>query len=266
MTDAETGLPIANIHLAAGPEGVPDLGHLVDANTDDSGNYTLKGLPEGIIEIHSDDTRGYIDEMDRTVTVGIAEMVTGFDYILLRGATISGRVTDVDTGLPIADVRIKAEEDGESPGGTSDADTGRDGRYSLSGLIPGVYVLTAEGETEGYIRESYDDKHAWEDAARLDVTGTGEVEGIDFGLKQGATKSGRVIDAETGRFIANMDVNATLVGGDDVSWGETDRDGRYALKGIPDGVIEVVVAGQGYLQSSKTVTVRDSQDLTDIDF
>ena len=171
----------------------------------------------------------------------------------------------MDTGFPISDVTVGAERDREGTG-DSDAESGDDGRYTVGGLAPGVYVLTAEGETKGYIRELYDDKHAWEDAARVVVTGTEALEGIDFGLKRGATISGTVIDAETGLPIANMDVEATLADGDEVSSGETDIDGRYALKEIPDGVIEVVVAGQGYLQTSKTVTVRDGQDVTDFDF
>ena len=265
VSDAETGLPIANVDVAAGPKGVPDSSHLSRVRTDVNGNYTLMGLPEGIIEIHSDDTQGYIGHMDRTVTVGISEEVTGIDYSLHRGATISGRVTDVETGLPISGVKIQAEEVGEGRTRSRD-DVGDDGRFTIGGLTPGVYVVTAEGETKGYVRELYDDKHARADAALVAVTGTDAVEGIDFGLKRGATISGRVMDAGTGLPIANMDVKATLGDGDDLSWSETNIYGRYTLKGIPDGVMEVVVAGQGYLQTSKTVTIRGGQNLTGIDF
>ena len=264
MTDAETGLPIANIDVAAGPKVVGDLGHLSVVKTDDNGNFTLMGLPSGIIEIHSDDTQGYINDMDRTVTVSISETLTGFNYSLRRGATISGRVTDVDTGLPISGLSIRTEDDRGGTGGSFDS--GRDGRYTIVGLSPGVYVVTAEGETKGYIRELYDDKYAWEDAARVTVKGAEVVEGIDFDLKRGATVSGTVVDAETGLPIANMDIKATLADGDDISSTQTNINGRYILKGIPDGVIEVVVAGQGYLQASNTVTVRNGQDVTDFDF
>ena len=184
---------------------------------------------------------------------------------LTRGATISGRVVDVDTGLPIANVRMRADDPATRRGPR--ADTGRDGRYSLSGIGPGVYIVSADGVAKGYIVENYDDKLAWEDAARFSVTGTEVVEGIDFGLKRGATISGRVIDAVTGLPIAKMAVRAAPVdGGADISWDETDIDGRYTLKGIPDGPVEVFVVGQGYIRMSKTLMVRDGQDLTDIDF
>ena len=42
--------------------------------------------------------------------------------------------------------------------------------------------------------------------------------------------------------------------------------GRYVLTGIPDGLIEVEVSGQGYIEMRKIATVRDGQDVTDFDF
>jgi len=183
---------------------------------------------------------------------------------LMRGATISGRVVDVDTGLPIANVRMRADDPATRRGPR--ADTGPDGRYSLT-VAPGVYIVSADRVAKGYIIENYDDTYAWGDAARFTVIGTEVVEGIDFGLKRGATISGRVIDAVTGLPIVRMDVRAAPAnGGADISWGETDLDGRYTLKGIPDGVVEVFVAGQGYILMSKTVAVRNGQNVTGVDF
>ena len=183
---------------------------------------------------------------------------------LTRGATISGRVVDVDTGLPIANVRMRADDPATRRGPR--ADTGPDGRYSLT-VAPGVYIVSADRVAKGYIIENYDDTYAWEDAARFVITGTEVVEGIDFGLKRGATISGRVIDAVTGLPIVRMAVRAAPAdGGADISWGETDIDGRYILKGIPDGVVEVFVAGQGYVRMSKTVAVRNGQNVTGVDF
>ena len=261
VTDAETGLPIGSMEFGDDDEDISE------ARTDDNGNYVFRGLPAGLIRFHVHDRQGYIvQEGDFWAeTVGPGEQVEGVNFTFKRGATISGRVTDVDTGLPISDVTVGAERDQEGTG-YSDVESGDDGRYTLGGLTPGDYVISTDRDTKDYIRELYDDKYAWRDAARVAVTGTDVVEGIDFGLKRGATISGTVIDAQTGLPIFNMDVIANLSDWDDISASETDMDGRYALKGIPDGVIEVVVAGQGYLETTKTVTVRNGQDVTDVDF
>jgi len=173
-------------------------------------------------------------------------------------------VIDVDTGLPIANVRMRADDPDSRRGPR--ADTGTHARSTLIGLSPGIYIVSADGIAIGYIRENYDDTAAREDAARFAVTGTEVVEGIDFGLKRGATISGRVIDALTGLPIARMEVRATPVDGDDISWAETNIEGRYTLKGIPDGAVKVVVFGQGYIQTIKTAIVRNGQDVMDFDF
>lgn len=265
VTDAETGLPIANMQFGADLGG--DEEDISQAETDDSGNYVFRGLPAGLIRVHVHERQSYIvQERDIfTQTVGSGEELEGVNLSFKRGATISGRVTDVDTGLPISDVTIAAERDREGTG-YSDTQTGDDDIYTVGGLPPGDYFISTDRDSKGYIRELYDDKYAWEDGARVAVTGTAAVEGIDFGLKQGATIAGTVRDAQTGVPIANMDVNANLSDWEDISATATDMDGRYTLKGIPDGVIEVVVAGQGYLPISKTVTVQDGKDVTDFDF
>ena len=90
--------------------------------------------------------------------------------------------------------------------------------------------------------------------------------GIDFGLTLGATISGRVTDGETGLPIAGMDVHAGVVGRDHSSWTRTDRNGEYVARGLPDGVIEVSVGGQRYIEQRKTITIRDGVDVTGFDF
>ena len=77
---------------------------------------------------------------------------------------------------------------------------------------------------------------------------------------------GRIVDASTGLPFFDMWLNARLMGGDNLSWANTDGDGRYVLRGIPGGLIEVEVGGRGYLEVRRAVTVRDGQDVTGFDF
>ena len=60
------------------------------------------------------------------------------DLTISRGASISGRVTETGTGLPVKDMDIHSSSM-QHYGGNSVSDG--DGRYMISGLIPGTYEL-----------------------------------------------------------------------------------------------------------------------------
>ena len=63
-----------------------------------------------------------------------------------RGSTISGRVIDADTSVPIVDICLEAQSqgwDGSNGWGCTDAD----GIYLLDGLAPGSYRIRVEAET-----------------------------------------------------------------------------------------------------------------------
>ena len=196
--------------------------------------------------------------------MGAAEAVKGVDFDLTFGATISGRVTDEDTGLPIPNVRVNADQknwNGPSSGASTDAD----GRFKIWGVAPGTYILKAEGDWEGYIREIYNDTLSWGDADLVVVRGTEPVHGIHFSLERGASISGQIVD-ESGHPIPNLDVSAGPVYGDHVSWTRTDGNGVYVLRGLPDGVIEIFVNGQDYIEGRMTVTIREGTDIVGLDF
>jgi len=210
------------------------------------------------------DGKEYIQERTR-VRISEAEPVEGIDFDVTLGATISGRVTDVDTGLPISNVWVNADNTNwEEP--SSGASTDAYGRYDIRGVAPGMYVIRAEGDRQGFIRETYDDALSWEDANPVVVRGTEQVQGIDFTLKLGATISGQIVDAATGLPIPNADVSAGLVQGNHVSWARTDGAGVYVLRGLPDGVIEISVRGEDFIEQSRTVVIRNGMDINSFNF
>ena len=265
VIDAESGLPIPNIQMDAGPiHG----NHLSWARTDGSGRYILRGLPDGLMEVWANG-RSYVEQA-QPVRINQSTPFERADFVLRLGTTISGRVTDVDTGLPVSNVEIVAENlDRDGP--SSDARADLDGRYTLEGVAPGSYVIRVEGEWSNnvranYVREYYDDQLRWDEADLVNVDGTRPVVGIDFGVNRGATIAGRIIDAGTGLPIPNMEVDAGPMGGNGLAWARTDGNGQYVLRGIPDGVMEVWVRGQGYIEVGKTVTIIDGQDVTDLNF
>ena len=87
-----------------------------------------------------------------------------------------------------------------------------------------------------------------------------------IGLKLGAVMSGRVIDAETGLPVADVEVYGGPVEEGYLAWTRTDSNGVYILMGLPDGVIEVVVSGQGYIEERRFVTILGGVEVTGVDF
>ena len=210
--------------------------------------------------------QNYIEGRARVETRD-TEAATAPDIRLRRGATISGRVVDAVTGNPIVNAGVTA--DGiDGSGRHAHQHTGSNGRYVMRGVAPGSYTIRTdpEGQARDYIQGYYEGSLTREGAKTVTVAGTEVVGDVDFQLGQGATISGRVIDAETGSPIAGMKVRARMPRGDNGSESRTDGQGNYVLKGIPDGVIEVVVEGQGYIEVRRTVTVRDGADVTGFDF
>ena len=181
------------------------------------------------------------------------------------GASISGRLIDTDTGHPIGDVHIEAQGVNWN-GPDSYGRTHVEGRFTLRGVAPGLYHLLARAQDKGYVEKYYGQKIRREDSELIEISGAESIDGLIFEVKLGATISGRVIDGATGLAIPNMDVSAGPIGERDVSWSNTDSNGNYSLSGIPDGLIEVSVRGRGYIEVRKTTTVRDGQNVTDLDF
>ena len=98
------------------------------------------------------------------------------------------------------------------------------------------------------------------------VSGREELAGIDFSFRRGASISGRVVDGGTGLPIPGMELHAAIPDGRHVSWAETDVNGDYTLSGLPEGVIQVIVSGQGYIEQRRTVTIQGGEDVVGVDF
>ena len=122
------------------------------------------------------------------------------------------------------------------------------------------------GPEQGYVIQFFRNRPSYERADLVVVSEREDVVGVDFGAVLGANVSGRVVDGRTGLPIPNMDVVARLSNGNDVAWGATDSEGTYLLNAVPNGEIEIVVYGQGYLEQSRFITVRDGIDVQGVDF
>jgi protocatechuate 3,4-dioxygenase beta subunit len=132
------------------PEGVGIAGALVYAEsavgamqgfTDASGNYGIGSLPGASYHVLVT-AAGYVSAHQYGINVPEGGVLTGVDFTLGTDAgTLTGRVTDADSGLPIAGASLFADSDQGSGWGAGSTDG--DGMYTLSGLAPMAYFLHA---------------------------------------------------------------------------------------------------------------------------
>ncbi len=100
-----------------------------------------------------------------------------------KGVTVSGRVVD-NTGAPVAGARVGFGRDHARelhPGLSAATETDSNGRYAITGVLPGDYVLFLLAE-----------RHA--DSKRRVAIGTDDVPGVEFVIPKMAVLSGRVVD------------------------------------------------------------------------
>ena len=171
-------------------EGRTQSTRWVEARPD--GTFLLDGAPREAGSLVADG--GDRGRASAVLAQGTAEPVT---IALAPTSTLAGRVVDAADGKPVPGVRIVAR----GQAGEFLARSGADGRYSMRGLTPQSYRVSAE-----------DDRFVpW---SRTVNVAAGQTETQDVPLTRGATLAGRVVD-EDGRPIEGATVMVSR-GGDNV--------------------------------------------------
>ncbi|MEO0049994.1 MAG: carboxypeptidase-like regulatory domain-containing protein [candidate division WOR-3 bacterium] len=178
--------------------------------------------------------------------------------LLLAGTGgITGRVTDLITGNPIANAVVVACSD-STPMGR--AQTNEDGVYLIEGLEPGGYQVIAR--KQGYVPAHYPTKV---------IVQEGQITtGIDLRLRQiqpqtGAI-SGRVTDKLTGEPIHGAVVYVHGANGRHRM--RTDRQGYYIIRGLRPGRYQVSAKARRYFPETypEPVEVRRHEVTENINF
>lgn len=203
------------------------------AATDAEGRYRIEGLKPGrygvgpyspALVARDAKSAGTIKE---TVNVTDGEAVEKIDFTLARGGVITGRVVNAE-GRPVIGEAVTATLVGEptaaapnpmfagTPFGAPNFKTDDRGIYRIYGLPPGRYLVStgqaADGgsfqlKTRVYKQTFHPGVTDNDKANTIDLDEGEEAAGIDIkiGLPTGTFKaSGRVIDAVTGKPIANL--------------------------------------------------------------
>ena len=138
------------------------------------GRFRIGGLRPGAWELGATD-HARSSKAPTIIGLGVAEQVGGVELLIGTGPVIRGHVVDT-TGAPAPNVQIRAISRGEGTEGKADAA----GAFTLEGLRPGTYTLTANSDTylpAGDPRVALGDK---------------DVDGIVVTVKRGTTLKGHV--------------------------------------------------------------------------
>lgn len=152
--------------------------------------------------------------------------------------SISGRITDVVTGLPISGATIEVV-DTSTPVATTDGD----GRYLLANVPEGQRYLLFEHPRYAY--EYYPDAPVLMLATSLTVKAGETVVGIDHAMIPLAVAHGRVVDADTGVPVAGVKVSGRGAYSANVPV-HTDAEGRYELPGLNEGAYTLAVQDRSH--------------------
>jgi hypothetical protein len=213
------------------------------ATTNQSGTYTLKGLPTGSYKVFFSGI-GYYSEWynDKTsqgaanpVSVTAPNTTSGINAVLAQSGSISGTIKN-GAGVGVGNVWVTIyDSNWNHLFGTP---TNQDGSYTASGLATGNYKVCFNGPG-GYRTEWYNNKATQESADWVAVTVPNVTSGIDAVLEPGGSISGTVKNAQ-GTGIAGVGVSAFYLDGKWASGTGTNQNGGYTLTGLPAGSYKVL--------------------------
>ena len=256
------GSPVQYAMVEAWKEGSSDRS---EAWTDSGGVYTLSGLTTGVYHIrvrmagtsYPEYTAG-----EKRISVTAGEERSGIDFSLVRGASISGKVTAYDAAAQYVTVDAWREQEPGEAQDSGDTITASDGTYTISGLVGGKYHVNVR--TEG---TSYATYASLERTVTINA-GT-DTSGVNFTLTTGGSISGKV--TLEGNGVPYVRVQAWKEGAPD--WGDavTDNSGTYTISGLSSGSYHLGLELQGtayesYATDEQLVPVTVGNDTSDINF
>jgi hypothetical protein len=221
--------------------------------SDASGAYSFDGLAAGKYVMHAQ-APGFMlttysaarDGVPTVLAVAAGEQRNDVNLQLHRGGSVSGIVADERGqphewfGVELLPVNPETHEL-VSRGATAIAVTDGQGRYRISGIRSGTYVVAARpraGRTEGVVY--YPGVLRPEDATPLRIVEGGAVTGIDLATddRRGTTVSGTVTDS-SGNPLPGGSVRIHEVSLDTVAmldrYTDIDNDGRFEFRSVPPG-------------------------------
>ncbi|MBO0857555.1 MAG: carboxypeptidase regulatory-like domain-containing protein [Chloracidobacterium sp.] len=250
------------------------------SRTGDDGQYHIAGVAAGSYSVCAV-APGFIffnnqsGQENRTLNVSEGEKIENIDFELKQGAVITGRVAD-SRGRPLADERVtlsKLDKNNQPrPANfygrnftmfmTDDRGVYRlygvpEGRYLISvGIAQSAGMIARRGGGAFYPRAYYPDAANESEAKVIELSEGSEMANVDIIVpesKQSRAVSGRVVNAETGRPVAGVEIAVSQRSDDGRYYGwwagmgsvRSSANGEFQLKGIIPGKYGVFPRGGG---------------------
>lgn len=247
--ETEGGDPVAGATVSAQYRGSADkrawdyvkgLGGDPTAQTNATGEFTLKGLKEGRYRLWSQ-AAGFAAGTRVETQTGAGDVI----ITLATGKSISGILKDQD-GNPVAGLPVQAEKTDNTNSnnwwwwGNTQAYSGPDGTFELRDLADGVYTLVVSAR--------------WQWGREVNVEDTRE-QGVNAGrddvsiiIASGRIIEGKVVDWDgkpirTGWVSANYQAPQGQRNWGDNRWAQLRADGGFRLVGLKAGSYNVSVSG-----------------------
>jgi hypothetical protein len=237
-----------------------------------NGTFSIYGVPAGTYYLLAFDLdsgqSSYVSEWwaspnssyncsgAQIVTVTAGQTVTGKNFQLDVGGTISGTVYQSDGTTPITDTQINVTAFSGDPCGAIQSVTGTatdsaNGTYSITGVPAGTYYLLTWNNGTPYMDEWWASPSSTYDCngAQLVTVTAGQTSGSkNFQLDQSATITGTVTQDTNGQPVSGVQIcGGPFPGGQGGACTNTQTDGSYSLSGFLPGYTRVTASGAGFV-------------------
>ena len=207
-----------------------------------AGSYTLSGQ-----------RADYLGDRVAIEVAGVDQIV---DLRLVPGGTVEGVVKDVATGAVVAGATVDAQAEplgwlagrGRVRSVTSDAT----GRFSLTGLPPGVLRLRAQVDADG--RQS-------REPLQVSLAIGEQAPDVELWLEAAPYLAGRVVD-DAGQPIA--DAQVTVLAASDAESTATDADGRFRVLGVEPGSYRLLPTHRSHRAGAPLLVKVADRSITDL--
>jgi hypothetical protein len=252
-----SGEGLEGITVFAGYQSTSDSSIVAAVVTDNSGNYVIPGLKPGTYYVYTYNTMGYADEVyDNGILYFVPDIdpvnlpyhdITGIDFSLAVGGSVSGRVVRDSDGAGLSDSNVFIFTD-MLAGRFYITKTDSEGYYSLDGIAPGDYHVGASHS--GYIPNYYDDAD-YLGSTVVTVPPSESVTDIDISLETEGTISGNIKRAFD-QSVVNLGLTIDVYDRDGIPVSSTtlSSQGSYQVKGLKSGLYYMHIKGGKYSSSS----------------